>query len=253
MIRILPFLLLTLFMYTAPIHAQESPVEVEADKTLEWNRTNKTFVARGNALVTKGTASIKADQLVAAYTEDNGGTKINKVTATGETILKNGDMTGYGDGGWYDLTLNQAELTGTRPRIESGADTITADQAIRYDFSANTAKADGNVVLTRAADKLQADSVTAQFTTDGSNTLHTAIATGHVIVTTPDEILYGNRADYNAIDQKIVVTGDVKIVDGQNTLNGSKAVFDMKTQISTLSGGSTETKGRVKAIFYPGQ
>lgn len=251
--RILSLVCLILFMVIPALHAQDTPITVEADKTLEWDRAQKTFVANGNALVTKGAASIKADRLVAAYTDHQGGTKINKVTATGDTVLKNGDMTGYGEGGWYDLTTNQAELTGTRPRIESGADTITADQAIHYDFIANTATADGNVILTRAADTLKADNVTAQFATDGSNTLQTAIATGNVVVTTPDKILYGNRADYNTVNQQIIVTGDVKIVDGKNTLNGSKAVFDMKTQISTLTGGNDKTKGRVKAIFYPGQ
>lgn len=133
------------------------------------------------------------------------------------------------------------------------AETLTADY-IEKDSGLAIQKivATGNKpsVATKT-ETLTADNITAFFQSAESTALDKVIATGNVVIETEKETLYGNKAEYMPMDEKAIVTGDVKIINGQNTLTGDKAEFDMKTNTSTLK--STNTGGRVKAVFFPGK
>src|SRR5258708_37335226 len=43
------------------------PVNVQADNGIEWQQTQQLYIARGNAVATRGPAAIKADTLIAHY------------------------------------------------------------------------------------------------------------------------------------------------------------------------------------------
>jgi lipopolysaccharide export system protein LptA len=79
-------------------------------------------------------------------------------------------------------------------------------------------------------------------------------ALGRVKITTPTEILTGDRGTYNAKTERAVITGNVKITRGPNVLTGERAELDMTTQISRMYGSSIEdgqTGGRVRGLFFP--
>lgn len=237
--------------YTAV--GQDIPVEVTADNALEWDRNALTFVARGNARVSQGDTSITAAKLTAKYSENKNGMNVETVTATGKTTIKNADATGYGDSGFYNVTDGYAELGGTRPRIETQESVLSADDKIQYYMTENKVTATGNAVLTRASETLTADTLTAFLVNnDGANgtQLKNVVAAGNVVVKTDGEALFGDHADYIAKENKVIVTGNVRIEQGQNILTGDKAEFDMTTNTSTLSSGKKD--GRVRAVFHPG-
>lgn len=188
-------LILIFLMFPSPLAlAQEaSPIEITADNSLEWDRDANTFSARGNAVVAQDKTSITADTVIANYTDDDNGFKINKIVAHGGS-----------------------------PTVKTETETLTAT------------------------------TLTAFFTGDAKTALHKVIAENNVTITTAQETLSGDYAEYRPEQQTATVTGNVKIIDGKNILTGDRAEFDMSTNTSTLKS-DTANGERVKAIFYPGQ
>jgi lipopolysaccharide export system protein LptA len=76
-------------------------------------------------------------------------------------------------------------------------------------------------------------------------------AQGNVVITTAREKVYGDKGTYNVPAQKAVLTGKVRIYQGKNWLEGTRAEVDMKTGISQLFAETRAEGGRVKGVFYP--
>lgn len=243
---ILSFFLILATAFPALAASNDAPIEVTADKALEWDRAQSMFVAHGNAFAVQGDISIRSEELTAKYEDTDGGMTIQTITAKGATTLKNGDITGYGDGGFLNITENYAELTGKNPRIETKTDTLSATKKIKYSMIENKMEAIGGVVLKRPTETLSATNLTAFFK---NSELDHALATGDITIKTENETLYGDKLDYNAVKHLAIVTGNVRIEQGKNILTGDRAEIDMNTHTSTLT--ATKSSGRVRAVFYP--
>ena len=87
---------------------------------------------------------------------------------------------------------------------------------------------------------------------DGLELEH-ADAYGHVLLTTSQETIIGDRGDYNMQTDIATVSGNVKITREGNELNGGYAHVDLNTGISKLFGGSPGGEGskRVGGVFTP--
>ena len=87
----------------------------------------------------------------------------------------------------------------------------------------------------------------------GGMDLEYADAYGHVVLTTPQEVVTGDRGDYNMETGIATVSGSVKITREENVLNGGYAHVDMNTGISKLFGAAPGTEGdqRAQGIFVP--
>ncbi len=108
-----------------------------------------------------------------------------------------------------------------------------------------------NAKLIQPNETLTANNVTATF---NLGVLSDVEANGNVILkTSKNETLYGDDANYDAGKRVITITGNVRIEQGQNILTGNKAVFDLNTNVSTMTATPDVNEGRVKAIFYGGQ
>lgn len=256
-------MILALIAAATPVMAQNTstptPIEISADKTLEWNRNDKQYVANGNAIVKQGDTTIKGDVIAADYRETvKTDFDIYRMTATGHVAIDSKGSTATGDKAIYDVTTGIATLTGSNLRMESPEQTVTATDRFEYDVTAGKVKAIGNARVVRANDTLQADSIAATLARNGSGgtqKLDKMEAVGRVKITTPTETLTGNRASYDSAANRAVVTGNVKIIRGPNELTGERAEVDLKTNISRLFGSSIEdgqTGGRVRGVFYPG-
>ena len=145
------FVLLSLLSTTALAADQKLPLEITADKALEWNQTDKTYIARGKAIATQGDLSVKADTLTATYAGANGNTSdIILLNAEGNVTLTSGANVATGDKAVYDLVTGQAVLSGTRPKIvQEGKNTLEADKVTVWTKNnvLDHAEADGNVVI----------------------------------------------------------------------------------------------------------
>ena len=211
------FILLSLLSTVALAADENAPLEITADKALEWNQTDKTYVARGKAIATQGALSVKADTLNATYAGANGNTSdITLLTADGNVTLTSGTDVATGDKAVYDLTTGQAILSGARPKIvQDGKNTLEADKV---------------TVWTK------------------NNLLDHAEAEGNVVIVNGEQKATGNKATYNAATNMAELIGQVKVTQGPNILEGDKAEMNMTTHISKMV--SAAGSKRVKGVFF---
>ncbi len=87
----------------------------------------------------------------------------------------------------------------------------------------------------------------------GALDLERADAYGHVVLTTAEEVVTGDRGDYNAETGIATVSGSVKITREGNELDGGYAYVDLNTGISKLFGGVPGGTGdqRARGTFVP--
>jgi lipopolysaccharide export system protein LptA len=86
----------------------------------------------------------------------------------------------------------------------------------------------------------------------GSLELRTADAYDHVIITTPDEVVTGDRGTYDAETGIATVSGSVKITRHGDELNGGYAHVDLNTGISKIFGappGAAGSPQQVQGLF----
>ena len=109
----------------------------------------------------------------------------------------------------------------------------------------------GAVDATRGTTNLKADTLTVLYAEvkqpDGtSKTDATDLdARGNVTIKTPKETITGDWAKYNPQTDKLVVGGNVKLVQGSTVLTGNELHADLKTDRMQMTGG------RVKGSFLP--
>lgn len=70
-------------------------------------------------------------------------------------------------------------------------------------------------------------------------------ATGNVTVITEKQVITGEWAKMDVLQNTLVVGGNVKLVEGKTTLRGEKLNVDLNTKRTLMTGG------RVKGSFVP--
>jgi lipopolysaccharide transport protein LptA len=109
----------------------------------------------------------------------------------------------------------------------------------------------GNVIAKRPNDTIQADemlvSSSDQKQTDGTTKSVTDFvdAKGNVTIKTRDAVITGDAARFDVLHDKLMVTGEVKVVQGQSVVRGKKLDVDLKNFHLQMSGG------RVAGSFVP--
>lgn len=209
-----------ILLLSPALAAENVPLEITADKGLEWNQNAKTYTARGNAMAQQGEMSVKADTLVATYAgANNSNSDIINLTADGHVVLVSGTDTATGDKATYDLTTGKAVLSGGRPKITQ-----------------------------QNKNSLEADVITVWTV---NNVLDHAEATGNVVIANGVQTATGNKATYNTKTAIADLSGNVKITQDRNILEGDRAEINLVTKISkmTAQGGAE----RIKGVFYTGK
>lgn len=246
------------------------PLEISADQALEWDRANKKYTARGHAIATQDDMQVDADLLVADYREGTDKkTEIYRLTATGHVVLTSaGTNKAYGEKAVYEVDSAKATLTGGDLRIETPDMKITAKDKFEYYSNEGKMIAYGSPVIVNKDSTLTADLVTAWTNKTGDKTVKSvaptdpnkppsklgsirrAEAEGHVVITTPKEKATSDHGVYTAENDTVELTGNVKLFQGENTLEGVRADMNLTTNLSRMYG-SPEKGGRVKGIFFP--
>jgi lipopolysaccharide export system protein LptA len=109
----------------------------------------------------------------------------------------------------------------------------------------------GDVVAKRSSETINAQEMTVEYIdvkqADGSSKseVNTMDCTGGVTITTPTQVITGNRAIFKVRKDELVVTGNVKVVQGKTVLRGPELLANLKTKRTVMKGG------RVKGTFVP--
>jgi len=239
------------------------PLEITADKSLEWDRNNKVFKAHENAIAEQGDVSIAADTLEAYYREEEGNSMaLYKMLAIGNVKITSNDSVAYGDNAEYDIDNEKAVMTGKDLKMVSEDQTLTADENFEYYVTEGRLVANGDATIVRpkaegsGKDTLKAQKISAflKDNEDGKRVLEKMTAEGGVTITTPTETLTGNKGNYVASRNIAEITGDVTIQRGPNKLQGERATVNLTTNVSRMYGsaGNGSAVKRVRGVFYPG-
>jgi len=258
--------------------ASDAPVEIFADKTLEWDRLKKTYTARGNAIARQGSMQVKSSTLTAHYSGGEGagggiGSNIDRLVAQGQVEISSPPYTGYGEEAVYDIASGIATLTGSDLKITTPAEMLTAQKKIEFDTAKNRLSAYGSATARRGTDSLSSETLSAFFApaADGNIALQRIVADTPVTVKTARETVTGDSGVYDVIAGKATLRGRVRILQGDNWLEGTRAEVDLKTGISKLFADVPNVParpalivdgiaqppanpvgdGRVRGVFYP--
>ncbi len=235
---------------------KNQPIEITADNSLEWHRNNLQFIATGKVIAKQGQTKINSEILTADYKDGAKGNKIDiwRLTAAQDVKIQSRNIIGYGDMMVYDVEKSVAVMTGKNLKLISQNQIVTASDSMEYWVEDGIFTANGNATAIKDDDTIKADKLIAKFTQDknGKRILKEMQAINNVTITTPTEIVTGDKGKYSATTNKAIITGNVKIKRGKNILQGDKAEIDMSTNISKIFGSPADN-GRVKGIFYPSE
>ena len=237
----------------APLAGGDGPVEVEATYSLEWHQDRRAYVARGDAVIRQGEASLSGDVITAYYRDiGDGETEIFQVTAEGNVVVEDPTSRATGDQAVYDADRGVYVLTGEDLRYESGTDVVTARDSLEYWAADDLAVARGDAVAQGDGQRVEADVLTANFAegADGAREISVVSAMGNVLITDGPNVASGDEGVYDLRTSVATLDGNVYLSDGENTIRGAYAEMNLDTGMRRVLAGDD---GRVQGLLIPGQ
>ncbi|HUN42288.1 MAG TPA: LptA/OstA family protein [Acetobacteraceae bacterium] len=257
-------------------------VTVVADRLIAWYRKKAGATSDGShPAVAQGQPAPPGPQSSQSGVDDTdtGGNEVYRVQADGHVHIFTQTDQVWGDQATYDLDQAVLVVTGKNLRLTTPNDVLTARDDLEYWSQRHMAVARGDaVVITNDGRRLQGDVLVA-YTTAGqpapgpgappatpvadhpgapanapndpllsSGKLQKVDVFGHVLVRTVTDTVTGDRAVYVPDSGIARVAGNVRITRGQNQLNGSEAIVNMKTGISRLLAANDR---RVQGLLVP--
>jgi lipopolysaccharide transport protein LptA len=117
---------------------------------------------------------------------------------------------------------NAAKDAASKPK-EKKKIIITCDGEVEFDYAKNLAYFKDNVKVRSSDGNIDADKITVNLD-PGTKKINDIVAEGHVKITQRDNVAYGDNAKYNEADQKVLISGNPKIViaqEGDSVVNPS--------------------------------
>jgi outer membrane protein assembly factor BamD len=107
----------------------------------------------------------------------------------------------------------------------------------------------GNVVARQKDIVIYADSIEAKVIENGKG-IERVLASGNVKVQQGLRVASCQKAVFLNLDQKIILTGEPKVSEGDNMVSGEEIIFDLARNRVEVKGGAG---GRGKAKIHPGE
>jgi lipopolysaccharide export system protein LptA len=105
----------------------------------------------------------------------------------------------------------------------------------------------------QAGEASKADATTeaaAAAAPSGGTQLKRVEAKGGVTVISKDQVATGNEGVFDRSANKIILTGNVALTQGENVTKGEKLVYDTVSGVAVVESGPSA--GRVRGVFVPG-
>ncbi len=147
--------------------------------------------------------------------------------------------------GWQHLSAQAIAAHNSNAPVDFSADRIELqDRQNRVVLS-------GDVRIEQAGLTLNAGRTTVSYSDSGELEIERIDATGGVIVTRGNESARGSVAVYDFGRRMIIMSGNVSLRRGGDTLNGGRLVIDLRTGLSSVDGssGGSGRGGRVSGTF----
>jgi lipopolysaccharide export system protein LptA len=153
--------------------SDQRPIDITADTGIEWEQDKQVYIARGNAVATRGANEVHADTLTAHYRPSKdksaqGGSEVYRLDADGHVVIKGPNQTVVGDQATYDVDQQIGIVTGKHLKFTTPTDVVTARDSLEWYDQQQVAVARGDALAIRADRRIRADVLTAHFVKDRS-------------------------------------------------------------------------------------
>lgn len=136
------------------------------------------------------------------------------------------------------LAVSQQLAAQVFPGHDTNAPVDYSADRIELQDKQNRVVLSGNVDVRQSDLRLRAAQTVVNFTNAGSLQIQRITASGGVVVTRNDEVATGDVGIYDFGQRIITMTGNATLKRGTgDTLRGGRFVIDLKSGISTASGG----------------
>jgi lipopolysaccharide export system protein LptA len=147
------------------------PIQITANSGIEWQQDKQEYIARGNAVATRGTSEVHADTLTAHYRPSKnksaeGGNEVYRLDADGHVVIKGPTQTVIGDQAVYDVDQQIGVVTGNHLKLTTPTDVVTARDSLEWYDQQQVAVARGDALAIRGDRRISADVLTAHFVKD---------------------------------------------------------------------------------------
>ena len=221
----------------------DSPIIIDAEKSVVCDETAHKCVATGLAKAQKGTSTIYGDVLTVYFTEGKE-RDITAMTADGHVRMETPTEKAYGEHAHYDAALDRVLMTGGNLKIVTPKEILTARDSIEYWHTKNQGIARGNAIAEFPEKKqlVQADTLISYFTPSSEKTkegkekieIERVEAEGNMLASSPKEIVTGDRGVYFGKTEIVEVFNNVKVTQGENVIEGGYARANLKTNVAEM-------------------
>jgi len=248
-----------------PSPNDNQPLQIQADSGIEWQQNAHLYIARGNAVATRGSSEVHADVLIAHYREvkgssgshnaagnTGGNTEVYRVEAEGRVTLKRDTQTVVGDRAIYDVDRAIAVITGKNLKLTTQTDTVTARDSLEWYDQKQVAVARGDAVATRNGKTIKADILTAYMTKSAPEPGKPGAAARPKSPVTPaaapgaiaSAAAGGAAPAANSKISRVDAQGHVVISNGLDTGRSDFGVYNAESGIATLIGNVVIERGK---------
>ena len=150
--------------------SEDRPIAISAASGIEWQQDAQVYIARGNAVATRGTTEVSADTLTAHYRPSKGAggdTEVHRLNADGHVTIKGETQTVVGDQAVWDVDQQMGVVTGKAMKLTTATDVVTARDSLEWYDQKQIAVARGDAVAIKEnVKRIRADVLTAHMTKD---------------------------------------------------------------------------------------
>lgn len=221
----------------------DSPIIIEAENSVVCDETANKCVATGNASANKGTNTVYGDVLTVFFKEGKE-REIIALTADGHVRMETPQDKAFGDHAHYDVALDRVLLTGGNLKILTPKESLTARDSIEYWHSNNKgiARGQATAIFPEKEELIQADTLVAYFNPSSERTeenkekksIEKVEAEGHMLASSPKSVVTGDRGVYSAKDHLVEVFNNVKVMQGENVIEGGYARHNLETNVAEM-------------------
>lgn len=207
-------------------------IELSADNGLEWNQKDRKITLSENARAISKDYDLSADSIEALYKGDK---KIYRILAAGSVKVKSKAETITADRMAYDLDKETINLSsdGNPTRLKTADSEIVAHGEVAY-YKAKSYATAADAEIVHEKRRLLADDIRIDFV-PGTQEVAKSAAKGNIRLIDGEETLEGDEAIYDPKNGLTTITGNVRLKKGSSaSLSGERIIYDMSTGLARV-------------------
>tara|TARA_B100000579_G_scaffold237251_1_gene194595 strand:+ start:1051 stop:1854 length:804 start_codon:yes stop_codon:yes gene_type:complete len=216
----------------------DQPIEIYAEKGIEWHKNEKKYLAIGNAKATSGSMSLKSDTIEAFYTEKSDSSMDIKLVKAKKNVVVEDEsliITG-GRLAEYNLKKDYFSIFGKEIILTSDQNKLYSNEKLEYWRQKGIAIATGDAIAKKGSEfTIKADKLVWYLNElEKKMNVKKIFGFANVSISSQNEVAFSDKALYNRETGICKLFGNVKLQKGESFLTGDYAEVDLNRGISKL-------------------